>query len=166
MSSQNNWNNPDMYYQQPRSGGAPGGGYGGSAAGYGHSSYSTETAYGPNAQYAGAYANGPSAQFAGPGPTYVYQPLPPTSTLAIFALVASIFGVMSSFFLAGIAGIIMGHIARKQIPRNGERGDGIAVASLWVGYIGTAIWILFWIGYIGIAVLLFGVAMAGAGSIG
>lgn len=165
MSSQNNWNNPDMYYQQPQSGAAPGDGYGGSNAGYGHSSYNTDPANSANAQYAGAYANGPGTQFAGPGSTYVYQPLPPTNTMAIIALVASIFGVMSSFFLVGIAGIVMGHIARKQIRRSGERGDGMAVASLWVGYIGTGFWVLFWVAYVGIAVLLFGVAMVGSGSV-
>ncbi|MGV2481463.1 UNVERIFIED_CONTAM: DUF4190 domain-containing protein, partial [Salmonella enterica subsp. enterica serovar Weltevreden] len=53
-----------------------------------------------------------------------YQALPPNNTLAIIALVASIFGVVSSFFIAGIAGIVMGHIARKQIRERGERGDG------------------------------------------
>ena len=73
---------------------------------------------------------------------------------------------MSSIFLAGIAGIIMGHIARKQIRQSGERGDGMAVAALWVGYVGTALWLLFWVGYVGIMVLVFGVAMVGAGSAG
>ncbi|MGO1291770.1 MAG: DUF4190 domain-containing protein [Brevibacterium linens] len=142
MSSQNNWNNPDMYYQQPQS----------SAGGlYGAQSYSQNNAYAANAQYAG-------------GPGYVYQPLPPTNVLAIIGMCASIFGFISSFFIAGIAGIIMGHIARKQIRERGERGDGMAIAALWVGYIGTALWVLFWVLYVGVFVLIFGVAMVGAGS--
>lgn len=83
----------------------------------------------------------------------------PNNTLAIIALVASIFGVVSSFFIAGIAGIVMGHIARKQIRERGERGDGMAVAALWVGYIGTALWILAWLfiilAYLGMFALVF-----------
>ena len=156
MSSQNNWNNPDMYYQQPQSGPVTGSGYTNANANYGAASYNPNAAYNPNAQYTGG----------APGVAYAYQPLPPTNTLAIIALVASIFGVMSSIFLAGIAGIIMGHIARKQIRQSGERGDGMAVAALWVGYVGTALWLLFWVGYVGIMVLVFGVAMVGAGSAG
>lgn len=140
MSSQNNWNNPDMYYQQPQSGGP------------GHSGYSQNAAYGANAQYAGA--------------NYAYQPLPPTNTLAIIALVGSIGGWTFLPMIGSLAGIIMGHIARRQIRQSGERGDGMAVAALWVGYVGAALWILFWVVYIGIFVLIFGVAMVGAGSAG
>jgi hypothetical protein len=130
MSSQNNWNNPDMYYQQPQSNA------GGS---YGAQSYSQNSAYAANAQYAG-------------GPGYVYQQLPPTNVLAIVGMCASIFGVVSSVFIGGIAGIIMGHIARKQIRERGERGDGMADR----GPLGRLhrhgiLWILFW----GVMILLY-----------
>ena len=141
MSSQNNWNNPDMYYQQPQSNA------GGS---YGAQSYS-QNAYAANAQYAG-------------GPAYVYQPLPPTNVLAIVGMCASIFGVISSVFIGGIAGIIMGHIARKQIKERGERGDGMAIAALWVGYIGTILWILFWVFMILLYVGMFAVLFAAEGA--
>ena len=142
MSSQNNWNNPDMYYQQPQS----------SAGGsYGAQSYSQNSAYAANAQYAG-------------GPGYVYQPLPPTNVLAIVGMCASIFGFISSVFIGGIAGIIMGHIARKQIRERGERGDGMAIAALWVGYIGTALWVLFWVFMILLYVGLFAVLFAAEGA--
>ncbi|MDN6159173.1 MAG: DUF4190 domain-containing protein [Brevibacterium sp.] len=160
MSSQNNWNNPDMYYQQPQSGPASGSGYNSADATYGAGASYGAASYNPNAAY------GANAQYVGGGPGVVYQPLPPTNTLAIIALVCSIFGVMSSIFIAGIAGIVMGHMARKQIRQSGERGDGMAVAALWVGYVGTALGLLFWVGYIGIMVLVFGVAMVGAGSAG
>ncbi|GAA1515613.1 DUF4190 domain-containing protein [Brevibacterium permense] len=138
MSSQNNWDNPDMYYQQPQSNA------GGS---YGAQSYSQNSAYAANAQYAG-------------GPGYVYQQLPPTNVLAIVGMCASIFGVISSVFIGGIAGIIMGHIARKQIRERGERGDGMAIAALWVGYIGTILWILFWVFMILLYVGMFAVLFA------
>ena len=142
MSSQNNWNNPDMYYQQPQSN---------AGSSYSAQSYSQNNAYAANAQYAG-------------GPGYVYQQLPPTNVLAIVGMCASIFGVISSVFIGGIAGIIMGHIARKQIRERGERGDGMAIAALWVGYIGTILWILFWVFMILLYVGMFAVLFAAEGA--
>ena len=144
MSSQNNWNNPDMYYQQPQSN---------AGSSYSAQSYSQNNAYAANAQYAA-------------GSAYVYQPMPPTNTLAVVAMVCSIFGVVSSVFLAGIGGIIMGHIARKQIRQTGERGEGMAIAALWVGYIGTALWVLFWavivLLYLGMFALIFAAGASGS----
>ncbi|WP_193096419.1 DUF4190 domain-containing protein [Brevibacterium sp. FME17] len=141
MSSQNNWNNPDMYYQQPLS----------NSGGLGAQSYSQNPGYAANAQYA-------------VGPGYVYQPLPPNNVLAIIGMCASIFGVVSGVLIGGIAGVIMGHIARKQIKERGERGDGMAVAALWVGYIGTGLWLLFWgvilLFYFGTFALLFATGAA------
>ena len=142
MSSQNNWNNPDMYYQQPQSN---------AGSSYSAQSYSQNNAYAANAQYAG-------------GPGYVYQQLPPTNVLAIVGMCASIFGVISSVFIGGIAGIIMGHIARKQIKERGERGDGMAIAALWVGYIGTILWILFWVFMILLYVGMFALIFAAEGA--
>jgi hypothetical protein len=63
----------------------------------------------------------------------------PTNTLAILALV---FG-----FIIPIAGIICGHIARGQIKRTGESGDGLALAGLILGYVLTGLTVLFIIGY-------------------
>lgn len=158
MSSQSNWNNPDMYYQQPQSGTGSNSGYG-SNAGYSDSAYAANAAYGANAQYAAVNSYGGSAQFAGQGPVPGYQPLPPTNALAIIALVTSIFGVMSSVFIGGIAGIIMGHIARKQIRESGERGQGMTTAALWVGYVGTGLWVAVWamilLAYAGMFALMF-----------
>ena len=52
---------------------------------------------------------------------------PPNNTLATAALVLGLFGV-------AIPAIICGHIARGQIRRTGEHGDGLAVAGLVLGY--------------------------------
>lgn len=54
-----------------------------------------------------------------------------TNTLAIAALI-------SSFFI-GVTGVILGHIALHQIKTTGERGRGLAVAALVIGYASTAI---------------------------
>ncbi|MET9327025.1 DUF4190 domain-containing protein [Tsukamurella sp. NPDC003166] len=54
-----------------------------------------------------------------------------TNSLAIAALVLA--------FVFSPAGIIMGHIARGQIRRSGEAGDGMALAALIIGYVSLAI---------------------------
>ncbi|OYD67302.1 DUF4190 domain-containing protein [Rhodococcus sp. OK302] len=65
-----------------------------------------------------------------------WQPRP-TNTLAILALVFA--------FLLAPLGIVFGHIARSQIKKTGEQGDGLALAGLILGYIFTGLGILFFI---------------------
>lgn len=65
---------------------------------------------------------------------------PPTNTMAILALVFA--------FVFAPAGIVLGVMARKQIRRTREEGDGLALAGIIVGSIVTAafaLMILFWI---------------------
>ena len=68
-------------------------------------------------------------------------PPPPTSGLAVGSLVCGI----AEFFTLGLAAIpavILGHMARAQIKQSGERGDGMAVAGLVLGYLAIAGWAL------------------------
>jgi hypothetical protein len=60
-----------------------------------------------------------------------------TNALAIASLVCSIAGVLTC--VSAPVGIVLGHIAKKQIRQTGEAGDGLATAGLWVGYILTVI---------------------------
>ncbi|MFI0240945.1 DUF1707 and DUF4190 domain-containing protein [Streptomyces sp. NPDC016845] len=70
-------------------------------------------------------------------------PLPvPTNGKAIGALVCGV----STFFSAGLTGIpavILGHMARGEIKRTGEQGDGMAVAGLVLGWLTVAFWVFF-----------------------
>jgi hypothetical protein len=85
---------------------------------------------------------------AGPaGPVMPYQgyypamaPTQPTSGLAIGAMVCGIAEVFTLGF-AAIPAVILGHLARAQIRRTGERGDGMAIAGLVLGYLGIAGWL-------------------------
>lgn len=61
-----------------------------------------------------------------------HAPAPRTNPLAIVALV---FGVMG-----GVLAIPLGHVARAQIRRTGEAGDGLAIAGLILGYIALVVW--------------------------
>lgn len=65
----------------------------------------------------------------------------PTSGLAIGALVCGIAELFTLGF-ASVPAVILGHLARAQIKRTGERGDGLAIAGLVLGYLGIGIWTL------------------------
>lgn len=79
----------------------------------------------------------PAAPYGAPGYA-AYPPQPPVNALSIVALVLSLISI-------SIGGVICGHIALSQIRRTGERGHGMALAGLIVGYVGCAAWILFWV---------------------
>jgi hypothetical protein len=63
------------------------------------------------------------------------QPVPRTSGFAIASLV---FGLIP--LIGAIPAVIFGHIARAHIKATGERGDGMAVAGLVLGYLVIAGW--------------------------
>lgn len=92
-----------------------------------------------------AYSPPPGQQHYGqqqPYPPYqgAYSPYPPparTNGLAVAALVCGI-----ATFVVGLTfvpAIICGHLARRQIRRTGERGDGMALGGLILGYVGGAL---------------------------
>jgi hypothetical protein len=91
----------------------------------------------PNAGQAGYWD--PNPQMQAYQPAYGYATAKKTNGLAIASMVLSIISILSCGFI-GIAGAIMGHVARKQIRANGEDGDGMALAGVIVGWISTAIW--------------------------
>lgn len=63
-------------------------------------------------------------------PSYPPPMVPRTNTLAILSLVFA--------FVFWPAGIVLGHLARRQIAETGESGHGLATAGLIISYIGLA----------------------------
>ncbi|HVT64461.1 MAG TPA: DUF4190 domain-containing protein [Mycobacteriales bacterium] len=61
--------------------------------------------------------------------------------LAIAGLVVSILWLGG---LGSLLGVVFGHISRSQIKRRPQRGAGIALASLIIGYIGLVGSVVFW----------------------
>ena len=83
----------------------------------------------------------------GPGPMAPYQgyypqvaQTPPTNGLAVGAMVCGILEIFTLGF-AAVPAVILGHVARAQIRQTGERGDGMAVAGLVLGYMGILGWL-------------------------
>jgi hypothetical protein len=58
----------------------------------------------------------------------------PTNQLAIVSLVAGIASFVILPVIGAIVAVITGHMARSQIKRTGEGGDGMAVAGMILGY--------------------------------
>ncbi|MGD0701964.1 MAG: DUF4190 domain-containing protein [Trebonia sp.] len=88
-----------------------------------------------------AYSPPPGQQYYPPYQGYPpYPAARPTNGLAIAALVCGIAQFVTGFTF--IPAIICGHIARRQIRRTGEQGDGMAIAGLILGYVGGAIFIV------------------------
>ncbi|OBB77400.1 DUF4190 domain-containing protein [Mycobacterium sp. 852014-52144_SCH5372336] len=113
--------------------------------------YGNQVQYPPPPPEPPAPSAGPYSPMPGQYPVVVapvgYLPAAKTNSMAIAALV-------SSLVLAPL-GIVFGHIALSQIKRSGEDGRGLAIAGLVIGYIFTAIlllWVLFWAIVVGAAV--------------
>ena len=99
--------------------------------------YSAPPDYGP-----GGY--GPTSSYPG---AYGYPQSRGTNGLAIASLVVSCASIITCQLL-GIAGAIMGHVARKQIKESGEEGDGLALGGIIVGWIVAGLAILFILLYV------------------
>lgn len=58
---------------------------------------------------------------------------PRTSRLAVVALVCAVAGLLTGGITA-VPAIVLGHMARRQIRRTGERGMAVATAALALGW--------------------------------
>ncbi|MCM3502008.1 DUF4190 domain-containing protein [Microbacterium sp. P26] len=104
-----------------------------------------QQAYGQQAYGQPAYGQAYGQQAY--GQQYGYTAAPKTNLLAILSLIASLVGFILFLPVIGqIAGVIMGHISLKQIKTTGERGHGMALAGLLIGYISLGLIVLFIIG--------------------
>lgn len=98
---------------------------------------STYQGYGPAHGYrhVGAY----------PPPVVPYPLAPPNNGTAIGSLVCGLLAPVT-FGFAGVPAVILGHKARAEIRRTAERGDGMAVAGLVLGYVGVCFVLLILLG--------------------
>lgn len=104
----------------------------------------------PPAAYGTPAGYGQGAPYRPAQPPYGYGGYPAirTNPLAVTSLVSSLVGVVFGWTwvlgLGVIVGVITGHIALGQIKRTGEKGRGMAIAGVIVGWvaIGFAVLIL------------------------
>jgi hypothetical protein len=60
-----------------------------------------------------------------------------TNSLAVAALICA--GLELVVGITFLPAIVLGHIARRQIRRDGSRGSGLALTALVLGYLGLAV---------------------------
>jgi hypothetical protein len=124
---------PAEAYQPPGSSAGPYGAVPGYADPQGYAGYG-QAGYGPS------YAPPPYGYGAGR-----------TNGLAIASLVCSLGGLVTC--ISAPVGVVLGHVARRQIRQTGEEGSGMATAGLVIGYIFTVLGVLLLAFYIVGAVL-------------
>lgn len=95
----------------------------------------------------------PAIPYPAPYPVAAYPPaVPPTiNSLAVASLVCGL-AEIPTLGLSAVPAVILGSMARKQIRETGQRGEGLAVAGLilgWVAYacffaviVGIMIWLM------------------------
>lgn len=105
--------------------------------------YPTQAAPGYTSAPGYATQNGPA--YGAPNP---YPASAKTNVLAVVSMVSSLAAFVVLPLVASIAGAIMGHIALGQIKRTGEKGRGMALAGVIVGWAGLALSIIGIIGLI------------------
>jgi len=119
------------------------------ASGYTPPSY-PPPAYGApagQAQHAPGYAPPPAA-YGAPGTPMGYAGYTTvrTNPLAIASLISSLVGVVMSWTwvlaIGVLVGVVLGHIALSQIRRTGERGRGMALAGVIIGWVAIGLTVL------------------------
>lgn len=115
--------------------GAPPGQYGGPGGGQ-----SGRPQPGQYAGLPGQHAGLPG-QYAQPG--YGYPAPRRTNALAVAAMIV---GILWLYWIGSVLALVFGYVARAQIKRSGEAGNGMALAGIVLGWIGVGIFVLLVIG--------------------
>jgi hypothetical protein len=78
-------------------------------------------------------------------PPYYYGP-PPQRTNGL-AVASMVLGILCVYWIGSILALIFGYVARQQIRERNERGDGMAIAGIVLGWC--------WIGVLVIVIVAF-----------
>jgi hypothetical protein len=80
---------------------------------------------------------------------------PPVNSSAVTALVCGA-GVFFTMGLTAIPAIVFGHVARRQVRETGQRGDGMALTGLALGWAGIALMAVVIAGLVAVTVVAHG----------
>jgi len=78
--------------------------------------------------------------FPAPHPGTWYPP-PPRRTNAM-AVASMVVGILWIYWIGSILALIFGYVARHQIRRSGDGGNGMAIAGIVLGWIGVGFLVL------------------------
>ncbi|MEU6521990.1 DUF1707 and DUF4190 domain-containing protein [Streptomyces sp. NPDC046924] len=97
---------------------------------------------GPVPQTAAVQQSAAMQQHAAPMAPATFLPRQKTNEKAIGSMVCGVL-CLATGGVTGIPAVVLGHMARAEIRRSGEQGDGLAVAGLVLGWLSTAGWAAF-----------------------
>jgi hypothetical protein len=83
----------------------------------------------------------PFHQSAAPVPVTFLQPPAPTNGKAVGSMVCGLLTFVTAG-LTGLPAVVLGHMARGEIRRSGERGEGFALTGLVLGWMSVGGWAL------------------------
>ena len=89
---------------------------------------------------------GGPVQYAGP----VYPVRPSLNSTAVGALTCGL-AVFLTMGLTGMPAIVLGHRARREMRTTGQRGDGMALAGMILGWAGVALTAVFIVGLVAVS---------------
>jgi hypothetical protein len=106
------------------------------------SSPSYQSPYGPSPSYQSPYVPlhkpspyDPASYRQQPYGTQYWQGQPPDAGTNGLAVAALVLGILWVFWIGSFLAIILGHIALGQIKATGQRGHGMALAGVILGYL-------------------------------
>ena len=76
-------------------------------------------------------------------PPHSTAPVQRTNILAIASLVSGIVGVFIFVFVPSVLAVVFGHLSLRQMRQTGEKGQGLAMAGLILGYVILVLWFVF-----------------------
>jgi hypothetical protein len=81
----------------------------------------------------------PNAAPAAPAPAAPAAPATPTEKWNVLSIVAFVLAIVQ----INVVAIILGFIGLSQVKKTGERGRGLAIAAIIIGFASIAFWIIF-----------------------
>jgi hypothetical protein len=67
---------------------------------------------------------------------YGYQAAHRTAATNGLAIAAMVLGILWVYWIGSILALVFGYVARDQIKRSGQQGDGMAIAGIVLGWVG------------------------------
>jgi hypothetical protein len=92
----------------------------------------------------------------GQPPPYGYGYAPPDRGTNGLAIASMVLGIVWVYWIGSVLALVFGYVARGQIRQSGQKGEGMAIAGIVLGWVGVGFLLLF--------ILL--AATAGSGFIG
>jgi hypothetical protein len=70
---------------------------------------------------------------------YQYHPYPPARPTNGMAIASMVLGIVWVYWIGSILALIFGYVALNEIRRNGQSGEGMAIAGIVLGWVGVGI---------------------------